>query len=78
MVINVIRTRNWLAVAQSNLDSLLGLGHWHVSALRNQRIELRNVTGRQYLSRERKENVGIVVASFIGNDRQHARVRANR
>ena len=75
MIVNLAQAGRSFSVRQSNLRKLLGFGHRHVRTFRDQGIELRNVARGQNFGGERKEKIGIVVASFVGNDCQHARAR---
>src|SRR5450432_1704982 len=62
-------------VIETDLRAFLANSHRHMSALCDQRVEPRDATIRQNLRGKRKEDVGVIVASLIGNDRQHAFAR---
>ena len=57
---------------QSDLRQFLRFRHRRMRALGYERVERRNPAPRQKLRRQRKQNVGVVVACFVGNDGEDA------
>src|SRR4051794_26945716 len=77
MIENLSELARWLAIRKANLRSLLGVSHRHVRTLSDQGIELRDLARGENLSRERKQQIRVVIASLVGNDRQHAGPRCH-
>ena len=60
---------------QVTAGTLLRLGHRHMRALCHERIELLNAARGQNFGGEWKQQIGVIVARLVRNDRQHTRTR---
>jgi hypothetical protein len=65
------------ALPKANFRSLFVIGHGYMCALGDQRIEPGNLARRQQFSHEREKYIGIVIASFVGDDCQYTSVGRN-